>query len=85
MLVFSTDKEGAMLKGFVAALSAGYLLYRWDLARRQRDQFGGTSRALPDEVTTWEGEGGGLPDLGGQTGPAAVPTTRAASTAGPAV
>ncbi len=60
-----------MLRGLIAAVSAGYLLYRWDLSRRERElgYAAGASSAAPKEVTTWEGEGGGLPDIGGQTGP----------------
>jgi hypothetical protein len=57
------------LTTFAAAVC---LIWQWDNRRRARDQQRALqhSKAKPGEVTTWEGEGGALPIVGSQLGPA---------------
>ena len=47
---------------------AAWLVLQWDKRRREQETYG--PRAKPAEVNTWEGEGGALPVVGSQTGPA---------------
>jgi hypothetical protein len=51
---------------------AAWLVLQWDKRRRDEEQHRAMQRpqAKPAEVTTWEGEGGALPVVGSQTGPA---------------
>jgi hypothetical protein len=58
------------LATFVAATWA---VLSWDQRRRAREQLAHPQgRIKPTEVTTWEGEGGALPNVGAQTGAAPV-------------
>lgn len=59
-----------MFKKFVPMVMAGYALWQWDQRRRQRAlaRKVDTSRAKPEPVTAWEGEGGAL--RGGASPPA---------------
>jgi hypothetical protein len=51
---------------------AAWLVLQWDKRRRNEEQRSAMQRpsAKPAEVSTWEGEGGALPIVGAQTGPA---------------
>lgn len=51
-------------------IAATCLILSWDQRRRAREQQQQQSRQKPAEVSTWEGEGGALPIVGAQTGPA---------------
>jgi hypothetical protein len=59
-----------MMFRLTAFAAAAWLILRWDQRRRASAQ---QPQAKPVEVTTWEGEGGALPTVGPQHGPA--PTT----------
>jgi hypothetical protein len=52
--------------------AAACLIWQWDNRRRAQEQQRALqkSKAKPAEVTTWEGEGGALPIVGSQVGPA---------------
>jgi hypothetical protein len=49
-------------------IAAACLILSWDQRRRAREQQ--QQRSKPAEVSTWEGEGGALPTVGSQLGPA---------------
>lgn len=51
-----------MFRKFVPMVMAGYALWQWDQRRRQRAlaRQGAVSRAKPETVAAWEGEGGAL-------------------------
>lgn len=53
-------------------IAATCLILSWDQRRRERERQQQLSRSKPAEVTTWEGEGGALPTVGPQLGPAPV-------------
>jgi hypothetical protein len=59
-----------MIIRLTTAIAATLLILNWDQRRRAREQKEQQSRAKPTEVTTWEGEGGALPKVGAQPGPA---------------
>lgn len=48
---------------------ATWLVLQWDKRRRAAEQMP-HPKAKPVEVSAWEGEGGALPIVGSQTGPA---------------
>jgi hypothetical protein len=51
-------------------LLAGLALYQWQARRcEQQSRKLGVSKPKPEEVTTWEGEGGALKGTGAQLGP----------------
>jgi hypothetical protein len=50
-------------------IAATCLILSWDQRRRAREQQQ-QQRSKPAEVSTWEGEGGALPTVGSQLGPA---------------
>lgn len=52
--------------------AAAWLVLQWDKRRREEEQHSAMQRpkAKPAEVSTWEGEGGALPIVGSQLGPA---------------
>ena len=49
-------------------VAAAWLILNWDQRRRARLQL--QRRSKPAEFSTWEGEGGALPTVGSQVGPA---------------
>ena len=51
---------------------AAWLVLQWDKRRREEEQLNAMHhpKAKPVEVSAWEGEGGALPIVGSQTGPA---------------
>jgi hypothetical protein len=51
-------------------VAAAWLILDWDQRRRERERQQQQRRAKPAEVSTWEGEGGALPTVGSQIGPA---------------
>ncbi len=53
-------------KQVVPLLMAGYVIWQWNTWWRQRQT---RVAGQPVEETTWEGEGGALPDTGAQLGP----------------
>lgn len=55
--------------GIVSALLAGIALWRRQARRQQHAAVAG-SPVKPQEVNTWEGEGGALRGSGSQLGPA---------------
>lgn len=62
-----------MIARLTVMAAAACLLWQWDNQRRQRHQrepLARNVRTKPEEVTTWEGEGGALPVTGAQQGPA---------------
>ncbi len=58
-----------MIGRFTAIAAALYLIWQWDERRRERERLLRTAKAKPEEVTTWEGEGGALRATGAQLGP----------------
>jgi len=63
-----------MLKRILPLLLTGLAVWQWQNHRRKRDMEHqlDTCIAKPNEVTTWEGEGGALKGSGSQIGPAPV-------------
>lgn len=61
-----------MIVRLTTFIAAACLVWQWDNRRRAREQERALqqSKAKPAEVTTWEGEGGALPTVGSQLGPA---------------
>ena len=60
-----------MLTRLFAVLTVGFALGQWAAARQQH-KLGNrldNPRSKPDEVSSWEGEGGSLPVTGAQLGP----------------
>jgi hypothetical protein len=55
-------------------IAAACVILGWDQRRRAREQQQALqrSRAQPADVSAWEGEGGALPTVGSQLGPAPV-------------
>lgn len=51
--------------------AAAWLILRWDERRRALER---QTKSKPVEVSTWEGEGGALPTVGPQLGPAPTHT-----------
>jgi hypothetical protein len=56
-----------MFKRIVPLALAGYALWQWQQSRNRR--LHGSVGKKPEEVTTWEGEGGALHQTGAQLGP----------------
>ncbi|MGN6831266.1 hypothetical protein [Paucibacter sp. M5-1] len=56
--------------GIVSALLAGIALWRRQARRQQQHAAVAGSPVKPQEVNTWEGEGGALRGSGSQLGPA---------------
>jgi hypothetical protein len=52
---------------------AGYALWQWQTRRSEQGRK--TSHTHPEEVTTWEGEGGALHGTGPHMGPEPVKAT----------
>jgi hypothetical protein len=59
-----------MIIRLTTVIACTLLILNWDQRRRAREQHLQQSAAKPTEVTTWEGEGGALPKVGAQLGPA---------------
>jgi len=61
-----------MIIRLTTLVAAACLVWQWDSRRRAREQERALKqpKAKPVEVTTWEGEGGALPVVGSQLGPA---------------
>jgi hypothetical protein len=61
-----------MIGRFAALAAVACWIWQWDQRRREREQLARSRmpKAKPEEVTTWEGEGGALPTTGAQLGPA---------------
>jgi hypothetical protein len=57
-----------MIVRLTTFIAAALLILNWDQRRRAREQE--QQRSKPAEVNTWEGEGGALPTVGSQLGPA---------------
>jgi len=56
-----------MFKRILPLALAGYALWQWQQSRNRRMH--GRVGKKPEEVTTWEGEGGALHQTGAQLGP----------------
>jgi hypothetical protein len=60
-----------MILRLTTFIAAACLILSWDQRRRERERLQ-HSRSKPADVSTWEGEGGALPNVGPQLGPAPV-------------
>jgi len=59
-----------MIKPLIPVLLAGLAVWQWQSMRRRRAQAERLRvKVKPVEETTWEGEGGALPETGSHTGP----------------
>ena len=56
--------------GLVPLLLGAFALYQWQARRREQQEYRLASvKPRPEEVTTWEGEGGALKHTGSHLGP----------------
>lgn len=74
-----------MIKTLLGVAGAGWLLWRWQQARRREDGAGPqVTTNHPRALNTWENEGGALPDTGPQLTSAAAPAESSGSPVQPA-